>query len=130
MSELKQKLLDLQAARELIGEAEYKRREKELLDLHTGMPSAPAPSVGSAYDLSEFLGQGEVVIGPQNRQYRLERSLGKGSFGEVFLAEDVETSRQLGSKLMRAVKVLHKGLATEELSRRRLTRRRQVGGET
>src|SRR6478672_881124 len=61
--------------------------------------------------------RGEVV--PEVPGYRIERQLGRGSMGVVYLAEDVQLRRKV------ALKILAPTLADDELFRRRFDRESQ-----
>ncbi|NVM78605.1 formylglycine-generating enzyme required for sulfatase activity [Duganella sp. SG902] len=86
---------------------EFDRRKNAILDAEYAPPGGSAAPAALAQrqgtELGLMTGQ---EIGPQNRRYRLERLIGMGGMGQVWLATDLATHAELGHSELVALKIL------------------------
>jgi len=87
----------------LIDEADYRAAKQAILQSPGAGKSAPEHR--PAATLVELLGPG-MEVGPEDRLYRLERFLGEGGMGVVWLALDLEGGKLAGTDKRVALKFL------------------------
>lgn len=92
----------------LLSEQEFSQRKNAILDSEFA-PGTPDPhstlfgDLPSSTDLGFLAGQ---EVGGFSKRYRLERLLGQGGMGQVWLAVDLATQAELGHSEMVALKIL------------------------
>ncbi|SDF63109.1 MULTISPECIES: SUMF1/EgtB/PvdO family nonheme iron enzyme [unclassified Duganella] len=109
MQTARDKIRELRALHDdgLLSLQEFDRRKNAILDAEYAPPgglAAPAQlPQRQGTELGLMTGQ---EIGPQNRRYRLERLIGMGGMGQVWLATDLATHAELGHSELVALKIL------------------------
>ncbi|WP_373991884.1 SUMF1/EgtB/PvdO family nonheme iron enzyme [Duganella sp. BuS-21] len=109
MQTARDKIRELRALHDdgLLSFQEFDRRKNAILDAEYAPPggsAAPVPMPQrQGTELGLMTGQ---EIGPQNRRYRLERLIGMGGMGQVWLATDLATHAELGHSELVALKIL------------------------
>jgi formylglycine-generating enzyme required for sulfatase activity len=109
MQTARDKIRELRALHDdgLLSLQEFDRRKNAILDAEYAPPGGsvtpgPLPQ-RQGTELGLMTGQ---EIGPQNRRYRLERLIGMGGMGQVWLATDLATHAELGHSELVALKIL------------------------
>jgi len=107
MQTAREKIRELRALHDdgLLSLQEFDRRKNAILDAEYAPPGGsdtPRPA-RQGTELGLMSGQ---EIGPQNRRYRLERLIGMGGMGQVWLATDLATHAELGHSELVALKIL------------------------
>jgi formylglycine-generating enzyme required for sulfatase activity len=109
MQTARDKIRELRALHDdgLLSLQEFDRRKNAILDAEYAPPGGSATPVAlpqrQGTELGLMTGQ---EIGPQNRRYRLERLIGMGGMGQVWLATDLATHAELGHSELVALKIL------------------------
>ncbi|WP_176648526.1 SUMF1/EgtB/PvdO family nonheme iron enzyme [Duganella sp. SG902] len=109
MQTARDKIRELRALHDdgLLSLQEFDRRKNAILDAEYAPPGGSAAPAALAQrqgtELGLMTGQ---EIGPQNRRYRLERLIGMGGMGQVWLATDLATHAELGHSELVALKIL------------------------
>jgi formylglycine-generating enzyme required for sulfatase activity len=109
MQTARDKIRELRALHDdgLLSLQEFDRRKNAILDAEYAPPGSSATPVQmpvrQGTELGLMTGQ---EIGPQNRRYRLERLIGMGGMGQVWLATDLATHAELGHSELVALKIL------------------------
>ncbi|MYM31203.1 SUMF1/EgtB/PvdO family nonheme iron enzyme [Duganella sp. CY15W] len=109
MQTARDKIRELRALHDdgLLSLQEFDRRKNAILDAEYAPPGGSAAPVvlptRQGTELGLMTGQ---EIGPQNRRYRLERLIGMGGMGQVWLATDLATHAELGHSELVALKIL------------------------
>ena len=109
MQTARDKIRELRALHDdgLLSLQEFDRRKNAILDAEYAPPGGSASPVilptRQGTELGLMTGQ---EIGPQNRRYRLERLIGMGGMGQVWLATDLATHAELGHSELVALKIL------------------------
>jgi formylglycine-generating enzyme required for sulfatase activity len=109
MQTARDKIRELRALHDdgLLSLQEFDRRKNAILDAEYAPPGGTATPVSmpqrQGTELGLMTGQ---EIGPQNRRYRLERLIGMGGMGQVWLATDLATHAELGHSELVALKIL------------------------
>ncbi|WP_343729414.1 SUMF1/EgtB/PvdO family nonheme iron enzyme [Duganella sp.] len=109
MQTARDKIRELRALHDdgLLSLQEFDRRKNAILDAEYAPPGGSATPAAlpqrQGTELGLMTGQ---EIGPQNRRYRLERLIGMGGMGQVWLATDLATHAELGHSELVALKIL------------------------